>query len=60
MMIDEAKVNTITVMIMQVPCCTGLLQMVKAAASRAQRKVPVKLIVVGIEGEILKEEWIDG
>lgn len=58
-MIDEAKVNTITVMIMQVPCCMGLLQLVKTAASRAQRKVPVKLIVVGMEGEILKEEWID-
>ena len=57
-MIDDAKVNTITVMIMQVPCCMGLLQMVKEAASHAQRRVPVKLVVVGIEGEILKEEWI--
>ncbi|MFO7656569.1 MAG: 4Fe-4S binding protein [Bacteroidales bacterium] len=59
LMIDEAKVNTITVMIMQVPCCMGLLQMVKTAASQAQRKVPVKLIVVGLEGNILKEEWIN-
>jgi len=57
MMIDEAKVNTITVMIMQVPCCAGLLQMVKSAASVTRRKVPVKLVVAGIEGEILKEEW---
>ena len=30
-MIDIAKVNTITVMMMEVPCCGGLLQMVKAA-----------------------------
>ncbi|MBG0858244.1 MAG: 4Fe-4S binding protein, partial [Bacteroidales bacterium] len=29
-LIDSAKVNTITVMIMEVPCCGGLLQMVKA------------------------------
>ncbi len=58
-MIDEAQVNTITVMIMQVPCCMGLLQMVKAAASHARRKVPVKLVVVSIEGEILKEEWTE-
>ena len=57
-MIDDAKINTITVMIMQVPCCMGLLQLVKKAASEAQRKVPVKLMVVGIEGEILKEEWV--
>ena len=57
-MIDEATVNTITVMLMQVPCCMGLLQIVKAARAGAGRKVPVKLVIVGIEGDILKEEWV--
>jgi NAD-dependent dihydropyrimidine dehydrogenase PreA subunit len=56
-MIDHANINTITVMIMQVPCCGGLLQIVKSAATAAQRRVPIKLLVVGIEGNILKEEW---
>lgn len=57
-LIDDAKVNTLNVMIMQVPCCGGLLQMVQSAASQASRKVPVKLTVVGIDGEILKEDWL--
>ena len=57
-LIDDAGVNTISVMIMQVPCCGGLLQMVQTAASSAQRKVPVKYTIVGIQGNILKEEWI--
>ncbi|NBC82323.1 MAG: 4Fe-4S ferredoxin [Bacteroidetes bacterium] len=57
-LIDQAMINTLQVMIMQVPCCGGLLQLVKSAAEQAQRKVPVKLTVVGLEGEILKEEWI--
>lgn len=57
-MIDVAKVNTITVMIMEVPCCGGLLQMVKTAAAKATRKVPVKLMIAGIAGEIIKEEWV--
>lgn len=57
-LIDNAKVNTITTMIMQVPCCGGLLQLVKTAIEKANRKVPVKLIVVGIEGNILQEDWI--
>jgi NAD-dependent dihydropyrimidine dehydrogenase PreA subunit len=57
-MIDQAQVNTITVMIMEVPCCGGLLQMVKAAQAKASRKVPVKAMVVGISGEIIKEEWV--
>jgi len=58
-MIDVAKINTLTVMIMQVPCCSGLLQVAKAGAAKAKRKIPIKLIVVGLQGEILKEEWIN-
>jgi|WetSurMetagenome_2_1015567.scaffolds.fasta_scaffold00007_23 NAD-dependent dihydropyrimidine dehydrogenase PreA subunit len=57
-MIETAKVNTITVMMMEVPCCGGLLQMVRAASARATRKVPVKQMIVGISGNILKEEWV--
>jgi NAD-dependent dihydropyrimidine dehydrogenase PreA subunit len=54
-LIDEAAVKSISVMIMQVPCCSGLLRQVVDAANRAQRKVPVHCIVVGLQGEILKE-----
>ena len=57
-LIDNARINTITVMMMEVPCCGGLLQMIKTASFRASRKVPVKQMIVGISGEILKEEWI--
>jgi NAD-dependent dihydropyrimidine dehydrogenase PreA subunit len=57
-MIDLAKVNTITVMMMEVPCCGGLLQMAKAALANATRKVPVKKIIIGINGEVIQEEWV--
>jgi NAD-dependent dihydropyrimidine dehydrogenase PreA subunit len=57
-MIDIAKINTITIMMMEVPCCGGLLQMVRTAMSKAGRKVPVKQMIVGIAGNILKEEWV--
>ncbi|MBT4400145.1 MAG: 4Fe-4S binding protein [Bacteroidetes bacterium] len=57
-MIDDAKVNTLTVMIMEVPCCGGLIQMVQSAAEQAERKVPVKQIVVGVQGDVLAEQWI--
>ena len=56
--IDDAKINTLTVLIMQVPCCMGLLNLAQQAAKAAKRKVPVKYVVVGIQGEILKEEWV--
>ncbi len=54
---DEARINTLTVLIMQVPCCTGLLNLAQQAAQAANRKVPIKHIVVGVQGEILQKEW---
>lgn len=57
-LIDDAKINTLTVMIMQVPCCSGLLRLAEAAAQSAARKVPIKYVVVGIQGEILQEAWM--
>jgi len=56
-LIDDARINTLAVMIMQVPCCGGLLHLARTAAARAERKVPIKCIVVGVQGEILEEEW---
>jgi hypothetical protein len=55
--IDDAKINTLTVLIMQVPCCGGLLNLAQQAAEGATRKVPIKYVVVGVQGEILQEEW---
>jgi len=57
-LIDDAKINTLTVAIMDVPCCSGLLGLAQEGAKRATRKVPIKYIVVGIQGNILKEEWL--
>ena len=57
-LIDEAKVNTITIMMMEVPCCGGLSHLVQMAKAQATRKVPVKEIIVSIKGEILEECWV--
>ena len=55
--IDDAKINTLTVLIMQVPCCRGLLELAKEAAAQAKRKVPIKYVVVSLQGQILEESW---
>lgn len=57
-MIDDAKINTFSVMIMQVPCCQGLVALVQQAARKAQRKIPIKETVVSLQGEILQEQWV--
>jgi NAD-dependent dihydropyrimidine dehydrogenase PreA subunit len=58
-LIDEAEVKSILVLIMQVPCCSGLLRLVVEASGRAKRKVPIKCLTVGIQGEILGETLIE-
>ena len=57
-MINGAQINTLTVVIMEVPCCGGLLQLVKMALEQVSTKVPVKKVVIGIQGEIIEENWI--
>jgi NAD-dependent dihydropyrimidine dehydrogenase PreA subunit len=57
-LIDEARVNTIAVVMMEVPCCGGLVQMVEYAAQQASRRVPVKAVTISVRGEVLSEEWV--
>ncbi|PKO98643.1 MAG: 4Fe-4S ferredoxin [Bacteroidetes bacterium HGW-Bacteroidetes-8] len=58
LMIDESKLNTITVLMMEVPCCGGLIQMAKLARERAKRNIPLKAMVMSLRGDILSEEWV--
>lgn len=57
-LIDIAKINTLTIIMMQVPCCGGLLNIAKQAADRASRRIPIKSIIISVQGELLQEEWV--
>lgn len=58
MMIDDAKINTLTVLTMEVPCCNGLLSIALKAREKAIRNIPIKAIVITVNGEMKNEEWI--
>lgn len=45
----------VTVVIMEVPCCAGLTAVAREAAQAAGRDIPVKEIIIGIQGTILRE-----
>lgn len=49
-MIDQSGIKSITVLIMEVPCCRGLLALAKAALENAERQVPLRFSVIGIDG----------
>jgi ferredoxin len=51
--VKEAGPKSLTVIRMEVPCCSGLTRLVNEAVRRSERKVPVREVVVGIQGGIL-------
>jgi len=57
-LINDARINSLTVVIMQVPCCGGLLALAQQALQLASRKIPLKRAIISVEGEVLSEEWV--
>jgi len=58
-MIDKGSINALTVVMMEVPFCGGPLAIAQDAASHAQRKVPLKAIIVEIDnGETLAKKRV--
>ena len=47
-MIDDSKINSLTVAIMEVPCCGGLIRLVEMAMEKSQRKIQMNKVVVKI------------
>lgn len=47
-----ARIRSVTVLHMEVPCCTGLVRIAETAASLAKTDVPLKNVVVSIRGAI--------
>jgi len=57
-MIQLSAINTLTVIVMEVPCCGGLLQLALKAIAESGQKIPLKHIIISTKGDILKQEWL--
>lgn len=56
-MINDSKINSLTVVRMEVPCCGGLTRMAQMAVANASRKIPIKQAVISASGDVLEEDW---
>ncbi len=54
-LVTDAKIRSLSVLRMEVPCCAGLTAMVRHAVSLSGRTIPVKETIIGIEGDIVGE-----
>jgi hypothetical protein len=50
-MISRNDIQSITVPIMEVPCCRGLGMMAQQAVQKSGKDVPVEIVIIGIDGE---------
>lgn len=57
-MIDRSNINTLHAVTMEVPCCSGLVQLAMIARQQASRNIPIKKTVISIQGEVLSEAWL--
>jgi NAD-dependent dihydropyrimidine dehydrogenase PreA subunit len=57
-MMTDAKINSLKVIIMEVPCCGGLVQMAKIARDNSGRVLPIQTVTISLQGEILEEEEV--
>ena len=49
--LNANDIKSITVAIMEVPCCRGLDIMVREALAKSGREIPLECIIIGINGE---------
>jgi Pyruvate/2-oxoacid:ferredoxin oxidoreductase delta subunit len=58
---DIIKLNdleSITVLRMEVPCCSGIAQATKMGRDKSGVNIPIKVVTISIDGEVLKREYI--
>ena len=51
-MIDQGAIRALEVMVMDVPCCAGLVRLAREALAHAGRRIPLRVSVVGIAGQV--------
>ncbi|ACB85858.1 ATP-binding protein [Natranaerobius thermophilus] len=44
-------INSVTVAIMEVPCCSGMLSIVKKALELSEQNIPLEQVVIGVQGD---------
>ena len=49
------NIKSVTVILMEVPCCGGIVQAVKTAMINSGQIIPLKVITIGTEGSIVAE-----
>jgi len=47
----QNQINSVTVTIMEVPCCRGMAVMAQQALAASGKDIPLEVVVIGVDGE---------
>ncbi len=47
----ENELKSVEILLMEVPCCSGIVQAAKVAREQSGAKFPIRLITIGVRGE---------
>lgn len=56
--IEQNDLESITVLKMEVPCCSGIAQAAKLARDKAGVDIPIKVVTISLEGEVSGKQYI--
>ncbi len=48
---EMQDIASVHVVVMEVPCCSGMVQLVRDAVRESSRRIPIEVTVIGIRGE---------
>jgi len=51
-MLQHGTIRSLSVAVMEVPCCSGLVAIARQAVAACEREVPLEIVTVGIKGDI--------
>jgi NAD-dependent dihydropyrimidine dehydrogenase PreA subunit len=46
------EINSLTVAVMEVPCCAGLERLARTALSSSGKSIPISIITIGVDGRL--------
>jgi len=49
--LQQNEINSVTVTIMEVPCCRGMAIMAEQAIAASGKDIPLEVAVIGVNGE---------
>jgi ferredoxin len=53
---EKVPLESLEIVIMEVPCCKGLVYILNEARKLAKKEIPFKIYTIGVKGDILREE----